>query len=79
MEQQFTEKIAQDSADGEYIFYRDAIEPEFEHLDKFLDSEGVFIDVGANTGIYTIKAAKHFDNNGTVLRHHKPKLCTFLF
>lgn len=51
---------------GIYI-YRDAIEPEFEHLEKFLDSEGVFIDVGANTGIYTIKAAKHFGNNGTVL------------
>ncbi|MFM6079807.1 MAG: FkbM family methyltransferase [Dolichospermum sp.] len=51
---------------GIYI-YRDAIEPEFEHLEKFLDTEGVFIDVGANTGIYTIKAAKYFNNKGTVL------------
>ena len=51
---------------GIYV-YRDAIEPEFEHLEKFLDSEGVFVDVGANTGIYTVKAAKHFHNKGTVL------------
>lgn len=51
---------------GIYL-YRDAIEPEFEHLDKFLDSKGVFVDVGANTGIYAIKAAKHFGKNGTVL------------
>jgi FkbM family methyltransferase len=51
---------------GIYV-YRDAIEPEFEYLDKFLDAEGVFIDVGANTGIYTVKAAKHFNNQGTVL------------
>jgi FkbM family methyltransferase len=51
---------------GIYI-YRDAIEPEFEYLEKFLDSEGVFVDVGANTGIYTIKAAKHFNKNGTIL------------
>jgi FkbM family methyltransferase len=45
----------------------EAIEPEFEHLEKFLDKEGVFIDVGANTGIYTIKAAKHFGESGVVL------------
>lgn len=48
-------------------FHRDAIEPEFEHLEKFLETEGVFIDVGANTGIYTIKAAKHFNQKGIVL------------
>lgn len=51
---------------GIYI-YRDEIEPEFQYLEKFLDPEGVFIDVGANTGIYTIKAAKHFNKKGTVL------------
>ena len=51
---------------GIYV-YRDAIEPEFEHLTKFLDSSGVFVDVGANTGIYSIKAARHFDNRGTVI------------
>lgn len=52
---------------GIYV-YRDALEPEFEHLDDFLDSSGVFVDVGANTGIYTLKAAKHYaGKNGTVL------------
>jgi FkbM family methyltransferase len=51
---------------GIYV-YRDAIEPEFEHLEKFLDRTGVFVDVGANTGIYTLKAAKHYGNQGTVI------------
>lgn len=64
---------------GIYI-YRDAIEPEFEHLEKFLDSEGVFVDVGANTGIYTLKAAKHFNNNGSVLAIEPfPDVLTTLF
>ncbi|QYO67292.1 FkbM family methyltransferase [Leptolyngbya sp. 7M] len=45
----------------------ESIEPEFEHLEKFLDRDGVFVDVGANTGIYTIKAAKHFGPSGVVL------------
>lgn len=54
---------------GRGIFlYRDSIEPEFLHLDQFLDSTGVFVDVGANTGIYTMKAAKHFSgHDGVVL------------
>lgn len=51
---------------GIYL-YRDAIEPEFEHLEKFLDVDGVFVDVGANTGIYSLKAAKHYGNGGVVL------------
>src|SRR5665213_1419726 len=42
---------------GVYIF-RDTLEPEFEHLEKFLTPGGVFLDIGGNTGIYTIKAAK---------------------
>jgi FkbM family methyltransferase len=48
---------------GIYVL-RDAIEPEFEHLEDFLGSEGVFVDVGANTGIYTIKAAQHYRRHG---------------
>jgi len=44
---------------GVYI-YRDAVEPELQHLDRFLDTSGVFVDVGANTGIYILKAARHF-------------------
>jgi|GEM_PF-743508 len=43
---------------------RDAIEPEFEHLEKFLVPGGVLIDIGANTGIYTLKAAQFFSKNG---------------
>ena len=51
---------------GVYI-YGDAIEPEFEHLDKFLGDSGVFVDIGANTGKYALKAAHHFRGNGVVL------------
>lgn len=51
---------------GVYL-YGDAVEPELEHLERFLDDEGVFVDVGANTGIYTLKAAKHFGENGLVI------------
>lgn len=51
---------------GIYI-YRDSIEPEFQCLERFLDSRGVFVDVGASTGIYSLKAAKHFDTNSVVL------------
>jgi FkbM family methyltransferase len=47
--------------------YGDATEPEFEHLGSFLDRTGVFIDIGANTGKWAIKAAKHFDNTGVVI------------
>ncbi len=50
---------------GRGIFvYRDSIEPEFEHLEDFLDPSGVLIDIGANTGIYTIKAARHCASMG---------------
>jgi FkbM family methyltransferase len=51
---------------GIYL-YRDAIEPEFEHLENFLDADGVFVDVGANTGIYSVKAAKHLGSRGVVI------------
>ncbi len=48
---------------GVYIF-RDALEPEFEHLEKFLTPGGVLLDVGGNTGIYTMKAAKFLASSG---------------
>lgn len=48
---------------GVYVF-RDALEPEFEHLESFLSPGAVFLDVGGNTGIYTIKAAKFLSANG---------------
>jgi FkbM family methyltransferase len=51
---------------GVYV-YRDAIEPELEHLEALLGRTGVFIDVGANTGVYSLKAAKHLGDGGLVL------------
>jgi len=48
---------------GIYIF-RDSLEPEFEHLLEFLTPSGVLVDVGANTGIYTIKSAKYLSESG---------------
>lgn len=48
---------------GIYI-YRDALEPELEHLEKFLVPGGTLMDVGANTGIYTLKAARHLHATG---------------
>jgi FkbM family methyltransferase len=47
--------------------YGDASEPEFEHLDRFLDETGVFIEVGANTGKHSLKAAKHYGPGGVVV------------
>lgn len=52
---------------GVYI-YRDEVEPEFTHLEKFIPQGGVFVDIGANTGIYAIKAAKHLEaSSGLVI------------
>jgi FkbM family methyltransferase len=51
---------------GVYV-YRDAIEPELERLDALLPRTGVFIDVGASTGIYALKAAKHWGDAGVVV------------
>lgn len=48
---------------GVYVF-RDALEPEFEQLERFLTPGGVFLDIGANTGIYTLKAARFLAGGG---------------
>lgn len=47
--------------------YGDRYEPEFQHLDQFLDDTGVFIEVGANTGKHSIKVAKHYGGDGVVI------------
>jgi len=53
---------------GRAVFiYGDATEPEFEHLHRFLQPDGVFIDIGANTGKWAIKAAKHYGDSGIVI------------
>lgn len=51
---------------GIYVL-RDNIEPEFKHFTSFLTTNSVVIDVGANTGIYSIKAAQHLAGTGTVI------------
>lgn len=55
-------------AGGRAVYiYGDKYEPEFEHLDRLLDDTGVYIEVGANTGKHSIKAAKHFGDDGVVI------------
>jgi len=50
---------------GRYIYiFGEAIEPEFAQLEKFLVPGGVFMDIGGNTGIYTVKAAQFFRQHG---------------
>jgi FkbM family methyltransferase len=56
---------------GIYVL-REEIKPEFQHLEKFLGTQGVFIDVGANTGIYSLKAAKHFGGKAGVVLALEP-------
>lgn len=51
---------------GVYL-HRDALKPELLHLDELLEPDGVFIDIGANTGVYALKAAKHYGRAGTVV------------
>jgi FkbM family methyltransferase len=48
---------------GVYVF-RDSLEPELEQLERLLVPGGVFVDVGGNTGIFTVKAAQFFRANG---------------
>jgi FkbM family methyltransferase len=53
---------------GRAVFiYGDATEPEFQQLERFLDRTGVFIEVGANTGKWSLKAAKHYADSGVVV------------
>jgi FkbM family methyltransferase len=51
---------------GVYI-YRDSLEPELSSLPKFLRPGSVFADIGANVGVYTMKAAKEVGENGLVI------------
>jgi FkbM family methyltransferase len=51
---------------GAFIF-GEALEPELEALHFFLKPGFVFIDIGANTGIYTLKAAKEVGQEGIVI------------
>lgn len=51
---------------GVYIF-GDSLEPELYCLQHFLGPGQVFVDVGANVGVYTVKAAKEVGNDGLVI------------
>jgi FkbM family methyltransferase len=37
----------------------DAVEPELAYMEQLLPRDAVFVDIGANNGMYTVKAAKH--------------------
>jgi FkbM family methyltransferase len=45
----------------------DEIEPELQQLHRFLTPDSVVIDVGANSGVYSLKAAKLLSGKGEVL------------
>jgi FkbM family methyltransferase len=51
---------------GVYL-YGDSIEPELASLQCFLRLGSVFIDIGANVGVYTLKAAKEVGDAGLVV------------
>lgn len=51
---------------GIYIF-RDEIEPELASLGHFLKPGFVFIDIGANVGAFSMKAAKEVGDSGLVI------------
>lgn len=60
---------------GRGIFiYGDRLEPELEYLEHFLEYDSVFIDVGANTGIYTLKAAKYLEKGKGCVISIEPSL-----
>jgi FkbM family methyltransferase len=51
---------------GVYL-YGDSLEPELECLQHFIGPRQVFVDVGANVGVFTVKAAKELGNEGLVI------------
>ena len=51
---------------GVYL-YGDSIEPELSSLQRFLRPGSVFVDVGANVGVYSLKAAKEVGDEGLVV------------
>jgi len=51
---------------GVYV-YGDSLEPELFYLQHFLGPGQVFVDVGANVGVFTVKAAKEVGSDGLVI------------
>jgi FkbM family methyltransferase len=63
---------------GAFIF-GDDIEPELAALEKILNRNDVLIDVGANSGVYTLKGARIVGSDGIVLSlEPNPDLLTVL-
>ena len=59
---------AQRKGFGKFIFaFREYYEPELTYLEKILSSRKVFIDVGANFGVYTLVASRLVGETGRVL------------
>lgn len=52
---------------GSAFIFRDSVEPELKYLDQLLSPNDVFIDCGANIGVFTIKAATLVGPNGLVI------------
>jgi FkbM family methyltransferase len=53
---------------GKFIFaFRECYEPELAYLERVLSAGKVFIDVGANFGVYTIVASKLVGETGKVI------------
>lgn len=51
---------------GIYLF-REGVEKELVFLNRFLEHVRVMVDVGANTGAYTLKAARQLMNRGGIV------------
>jgi FkbM family methyltransferase len=51
---------------GIYL-WRDDIEPEFKHFTSLIDPGAVVVDIGANTGIYSLRAAARVGPTGVVV------------
>src|SRR6266436_5741193 len=59
---------AQRKGFGKFIFaFREYYEPELAYLEKVLSPGKVFIDVGANFGVYTLVASKLVGTSGRVI------------
>src|SRR6266576_2927776 len=59
---------AQRKGFGKFIYaFREYYEPELAYLERILSPGKVFIDVGANFGVYTLVASKLVGDTGSVL------------
>jgi len=59
---------AQRKGFGKFIYaFREYYEPELAYLEKILSPGGVFVDVGANFGVYALVASKLVGETGRVL------------